>query len=230
MTIFFVSIQGGYQGLYLALFREQVCLQELFKNDKRASSELVPYMQELLQDHNLTLADLAFIAVDKGPGAFTSLRVILATVNGIGLAANKPLIGVNGLQALSDQVRESIQQQPKNFVLLLNAYNDDVYYALEMVGKDREEGCEKIQDLLERLKKEYAEQVVIFAGNAVGLHAKIIKEMLLHAQLLEEFPVASARFVGLRAYADWLEQKNITTKIEPHYLKTQYFSLKKPPI
>ena len=230
MTKFFISIQGGYQGLYIALFCEKICIQEVFKNDKRASSELVPYVQELLQEHNLTLHDCAFIAVDRGPGAFTSLRVVLATVNGIGLAANKPLIGVNGLQALSDQVKASIANEPKNLALLLNAYNDDVYYALEIVGNDREEGCEKIQDLLSRLKADYPELSFIFAGNAVGLHADKIKEALPHAQLHDEFQVATAEFVGLRAYQDWLEQKNITTKVEPLYLKTQYFSLKKPPL
>ena len=52
----------------------------------RASAQLLPLIDQLLVQHECELSDLDFIALDQGPGAFTSLRVVLTTINGIAFA------------------------------------------------------------------------------------------------------------------------------------------------
>ena len=67
MSHSFVSIQGTYNKIELALFSGATCIQVISKTDVKASSHLIPLLDSLLQKNNLTLKDLSFIAVDKGP-------------------------------------------------------------------------------------------------------------------------------------------------------------------
>lgn len=56
---------------------------------------------DLLGAHGATLADVTLLAVGLGPGAFTGLRVGIATMQGLAVATGLPLVGVSGLDALA---------------------------------------------------------------------------------------------------------------------------------
>lgn len=58
-------------------------------------ARLLPLIQETLATTQLDFAALDRIAVMRGPGSFTGLRIGLATARGLGLALEKPVIGVN---------------------------------------------------------------------------------------------------------------------------------------
>lgn len=58
-------------------------------------ARLVPLVEEVMAEAKMTYADLDRIAVTRGPGSFTGLRVGLATARGIGLAAEKPVVGID---------------------------------------------------------------------------------------------------------------------------------------
>lgn len=66
---------------------------------KRGSeSRLVPWVQELCADAGLRLADLDGVAASHGPGAFTGLRVGLATAAGLAHGAGVPLWTASSLR------------------------------------------------------------------------------------------------------------------------------------
>ncbi|MEY3965667.1 MAG: putative tRNA threonylcarbamoyladenosine biosynthesis protein Gcp [Bacteroidota bacterium] len=62
-------------------------------------SNIIPVIDEALKIAQTTLKNIDAIAVTQGPGLMGSLIVGLNTAKGISLALNKPLIGVNHLQA-----------------------------------------------------------------------------------------------------------------------------------
>ncbi len=228
MKTTFVSIQGSYSQLQISLFQGSSCLQTIIKDDVKASSHLVPYLDELLANHSLSLKDLDFIAVDYGPGAFTSLRVIIATVNGISFASQKPLIAVDGLEALWQQTRDEQNiSDDALLVCLLNAYNNDVYY-LAQSGAGGIKSCEKIDVVLEKLA-ERSEQELLFVGNAVEMHADLIQEKLgdKKIQFIQNPPVASSEQIGSMALHNWESEKNTMLRIVPNYMKTQLFAIRK---
>jgi len=62
-------------------------------------SNIIPVIDEALKTAQTTLSEVDAIAVTQGPGLMGSLIVGLNTAKGLSIALNKPLIGVNHLQA-----------------------------------------------------------------------------------------------------------------------------------
>ena len=67
-----------------------------------ASSHLVRLIDDLCAWAGCAAADLAGVAVNLGPGAFTGLRVGLATAQGLVTAYGRPLVGCSTFEALVD--------------------------------------------------------------------------------------------------------------------------------
>ena len=65
------------------------------------SARLVPTISDILQQHNIMLAELDGFVIVSGPGSFTGLRVGLATVKGLCEIVHKPLATVSMLEAIA---------------------------------------------------------------------------------------------------------------------------------
>jgi len=225
----FLSIQATYAHACVALFSEHTCLGALTNSHTSASSHLIPLAMQLLAAHNLTLDDISFIAVDQGPGAFTSLRVALATVNGISFARRIPLVGVNSLDALLFQISQENGLDSSTLrVAILNAYNNDVYYAYAQnhVLTIPSQGCCKIDQLLEFLVACSAEHIIM-TGNAVALHRQCIDQTLKNKKIaIVHCDVPAVQTIATLGLQAWKEQKEHVFWLEPNYLKTQLFAVR----
>jgi tRNA threonylcarbamoyl adenosine modification protein YeaZ len=72
---------------------------------ERGHASVLPVMaQDCLQDAGLRVADLDLIAVTVGPGSFTGIRGGIALAQGIGVGADRPIIGVTVGEALADSL------------------------------------------------------------------------------------------------------------------------------
>jgi tRNA threonylcarbamoyladenosine biosynthesis protein TsaB len=74
---------------------------------KAPASLTAVFIQEMLDERGLTLADCDAVCVSKGPGSYTGLRVGVSTAKGLCFGSGKPLLAVGTLdtlvfQALSD--------------------------------------------------------------------------------------------------------------------------------
>lgn len=227
----FFSVQATYSHAQVSLFRDGDCIDTLHLNDQKASSHLIPSFQSLLNKHQLTIEDIGFIAIDQGPGAFTSLRTAIATVNGIAFTKKVRVIGIDGLDALMYEGQELVNDLQKDtaFVALLNAYNNDVYFAISYPGSDTvEKGCVKIDVVSEMLVSGRHKKFVFF-GNGAFLHEQILKTSL-GEQACTFLPIQtpSARTIGLRALKSLDEGGMLSDSLQPNYMKTQYFAVQKP--
>lgn len=233
----YLAIQSSYQTTDIALFENHVCLEQRFFTDLKASSHLIPHLDSLIKAHHLALSDFHFITVDKGPGAFTTLRVTIATINGIAFAHTIPLIGVNGLEAVTYETIARITTLEKApfplIVTLLNAYNNDVYFMISSRENEAynviESGCKKINFFLQDVLEQFPNQEFLFTGNASLLHKELIMELIPQKGVFIDplINVASALTIGKLGFFDFQAHKNMSEKIAPNYIKTQLFSIKK---
>lgn len=88
------SVALGKDGKILAL-KESI-------DEKHSHSEnLTVYVQEVCDQAKIKLADISAVAVSKGPGSFTGLRIGVSVAKGLCYALDKPLIGINSLEAMA---------------------------------------------------------------------------------------------------------------------------------
>ena len=85
-----------------AILEDEVLLAEYTTNFKKTHSQtLLPMIDELVRMTEQDLDTIDAIAVAKGPGSFTGLRIGAATAKGLALALKKPLIPVPTVDALA---------------------------------------------------------------------------------------------------------------------------------
>jgi len=110
----------------VALLDEEKLIREEFVNYKLTHSEtLMPMVDRILQACERSLADLTALAVTIGPGSFTGLRIGLAAIKGLSLAARLPVVGVSTL----DVIAHNIVCSDTLVCPLLNARRQEVYTA-----------------------------------------------------------------------------------------------------
>ena len=86
----------------VALCEDEALLGELTINNGNTHSEtLLPMVEFLLDRFGLTPDDLDALAVSKGPGSFTGVRIGAATVKGLAFGTSLPCVGVSTLEALA---------------------------------------------------------------------------------------------------------------------------------
>ena len=64
------------------------------------AASLTVIIGRLLEEHHIRPADLEAVAVSKGPGSYTGLRIGVSTAKGIAYGSGIPLIGINTLAAM----------------------------------------------------------------------------------------------------------------------------------
>lgn len=85
-----------------------VSIKESF--DQRSHAELITiFIAEVLREANISFQDLDAVAVSKGPGSYTGLRIGVSSAKGICFAIDKPLIAIDTLYALSVGFRETMR-------------------------------------------------------------------------------------------------------------------------
>jgi tRNA threonylcarbamoyl adenosine modification protein YeaZ len=215
----FLAIQNTYEVIELALFDDSNVIDSATIDKKEATKTIVTVLHALLERNKCSLDSLKFFAVNQGPGPFTTLRVVIATMNGLAFATNIPLIGVDGLDALCAEEQDA--SYPIT-VVLLNAFNADVYYAIQVGDAyPQRKGCMKIDLFLKNLKIHIPDKNIRFLGNGAELYQQEIMTLFgIQAQLPSpQTQTCSVFMVGIMALVRWQQKNSLSSQLLPLYLK-----------
>lgn len=193
-------------------------------NDKSYShaERLHVYIDAVLKETNINKSDLDAVAVSKGPGSYTGLRIGVSAAKGLCFALDKPLISIPTLDVLAHQVKID----DGVIVSMLDARRMEVYSAVydSNYNQIRET---KAQILDETSFENYLKNSkVYFIGNG----AEKTKTLINHPNaVFIESKLPSANEMSLLAF-----NKHKTTDFEdvayfePYYLK-DFVALKPKP-
>jgi tRNA threonylcarbamoyladenosine biosynthesis protein TsaB len=109
-----------------------IALRETLE-EKSHASMLTVFVEELLKEKNLTIGDLDAVAVGKGPGSYTGLRIGISTAKGLCYGANIGLIAVNTLTVLFQSALLSLKGNFKKdalFCPMIDARRMEVFTCL----------------------------------------------------------------------------------------------------
>ena len=103
-------------------------VRERFELAPRRHAELsLPWAEELLADAGIGRSQLDAIAVGRGPGAFTGVRLAIALAQGIALALDRPVVAVSTLAALA--MRAEAHGATSSVLAAIDARMGEVYSA-----------------------------------------------------------------------------------------------------
>jgi tRNA threonylcarbamoyladenosine biosynthesis protein TsaB len=87
-------------------------------------------IRECLSESGLKLTQIEAVSINTGPGAYTALRSGLATVKGICVGLNIPLIQINGMRLLVEVVKSSIANEVQTIIAVKSIRKDDYFVCL----------------------------------------------------------------------------------------------------
>lgn len=124
--------------------------------ERRAGRDVLPWADALLQVAGRVREDVAAVAVSRGPGSFTGVRVGVATALGVALGAGIPVHGVSTLAATIDAaVRAATTEAARGLlpVALLRAGKDRIAFGYRGADGAMVEGTAPVASLLPRLPR-----------------------------------------------------------------------------
>ena len=108
-----------------------IAIKEINQGYSHAEN-LTIFIQEILDSIQIELTDLDALAISKGPGSFTGLRIGTSTAKGLCYALNKPLIAIPTLRAMtfSENISRLITHNSYLFCPMLDARRMEVYCSI----------------------------------------------------------------------------------------------------
>lgn len=206
----------------VALLEDDNLVAEYTVNYKKTHSQtLLPMLDEIVRMTDTDLCSVDAIAVAKGPGSFTGLRIGSATVKGLGLALDKPIIGIPTVEGLAMNLYDT----DALICPLMDARRNQVYTGiykfhdgiLQVVKEQAPLGIEEIVQALNLIG-----QKVVFLGDGVPVYKEVIKSNIEIPYSFAPAHVNKQRAgaIGVRAYQYYEQGLYVNAaEFEPEYLR-----------
>lgn len=104
----------------LSVFQEEL---------ERGQAELlIPEIDRILKQNNMTMKDINLIAVCNGAGSFTGIRASISAARAFGIALDVPVLGVSSFEVYYNLLSD--KEKTDNNLVIVESKRDDFYFAL----------------------------------------------------------------------------------------------------
>lgn len=151
-----------------------VLAEETIVTKETHARHVMPVLERVISSAGIDISDVDLIAVSRGPGSFTGLRIGLGVAKGLSYALSLPVIGVSTLDALVWPFRNSA----KRVCALVDARRGEVYAAKYFFSDGViSEKTEEVVCSPEQAVKG-AEDCEIFCGSGASVYIDRIEAVL----------------------------------------------------
>lgn len=216
MTI--LAIDTSNLTLGVALIKDgKVIAEHISHFKKNHSVRAMPAIDELLKECGLKPSDLTQIAVAKGPGSYTGVRIGVTIAKTLAWSLNIPVKTVSSLEVLAANGRFF-----QGLICpLFDARRGQVYTGLYQYRDGKLHGLEEDQNILleDWLKKLKAmDQQVLFIGSDTGIHREMIERILDEQAVIADPALQLPRPSELALIGELKEDEPVHS-IVPNYIR-----------
>ena len=211
-----LTLETATRNCSVALFDNQKMLQikEYVSERYSHSEQLTLFIQQVLKDAHITFEQLDGIALGKGPGSYTGLRIGTSTAKGLCYSLDIPLISISTLRAMASGISNK-----EDYILycpMIDARRMEVFAAV--YNYDNQLVRETQADVVDKdTYSEFLKDKILFFGDGASKCKNIINNK--NAYFLDDiFP--SAKDIGILAYEKFINKDfEDVAYFEPYYLK-----------
>lgn len=201
----------------VALFKEGELIDFKEVGGEYSHAEnLAVFIEDVIQRNELEYSALKAIAVSKGPGSYTGLRIGVSLAKGLAFSLSIPLIAIDSLKSMAWGTVKEIDNKEAYYCPMIDARRMEVYNAIY------NHQLSVIQDIAANVIDEdsfqdfFKENKVYFFGDG----AEKCKETLNHSNAHFINILSSARYMGALAEKAFQNKEfEDLAYFEPFYLK-----------
>ena len=220
---FILHIETASNKCSVAVSHDNKLLASKESDIKNSHSAVITlFIEEIIKEAGISIKSIDAVAVSKGPGSYTGLRIGMSTAKGLCFALDKPLITLNTLQTMAhrltqEYIKKNIHIKNHLFCPMLDARRMEVYYALfDLENKEIEPTAAEIITS-NFLEKQLSNNKIIFFGDGAEKCKSIINHK--NAIFIDDIFPSAIGMVEL-AFKKFNEnQFDDVAYSEPFYLK-----------
>lgn len=229
--MYILVFQTTYSEYVISLFDDTdtmlVELRTIRRPKELAAQYLMQDILDIITEKKISLKNISVIGVNQGPGPFSSLRVILATANGIAHATHIPLVGTDGLVELAREVQKIYTKKSTPVTIsFLNAFGGELYYAiLSPTGDSIHAGYAQISTIITHIAELYpTPQEIIATGAGLPAIQKLLPEKLPHLTFIFDTArdTISQNWLAENTIHQF-KNSNYDSQLFPRYLKSSTY-------
>lgn len=185
---------------------------------RRHGELILDQVDRLLTESGLVPAQLDAVAVGRGPGAFTGVRLGLGVAQGLAFAIGCPVVPVSTLAALAQQGAE---RGAHEVLAVLDARMGEVYWSLLRVGPAAlVEASEEHLTPPERVAAIWTQGPRLALGNGLAAWPDLPGRLGLESGEVDAAALPSAREVAILGAAAWRDGEAVSPELaQPVYLR-----------
>lgn len=182
---------------------------------RRHTQLVLPWADELLAEAGLRKSQLDAIAVGRGPGAFTGVRLAIAIVQGLALALDRPVLPVSTLAVLA------MQGQGEHVLASIDARMGEVYLGAFTRDDDGLVTADGYESILPPTQASAATRPMYGVGTGFGAeHGALVASLGAGLQGFDAGALPRAADLALLAARAWHRGEAVVADlIEPAYLR-----------
>jgi len=123
-----LSLDASTEACSIALStQDNAIFQRFMLAPREHTQKILPTVKAVIEEAELTLADIDAIVYGQGPGSFTGVRIGISIAQGLAYGLEKNMVGVSTLQAMAQEAFAA--KQADSVYAAIDARMGEVYFA-----------------------------------------------------------------------------------------------------